>query len=597
MLDNVILAPAPKMLVVDDVADNREILRRRFERRGYEVTEAESGVEALDLISNNAFDIVLLDVVMPGMDGLAVLRTIRVTRSQAMLPVIMVTARTEVLDIVSALQMGANDYITKPVEFSIALARVEAHVARRRAEVALQNRIGDLTQLNERLEHEITERQRSQARIQQMTYRDSLTGHGNRMLLREGLTQALKEQQPTSGSIAVIHLNIDNFRTVNDALGQAAGDALIKAVGQRLESIAAHASVVARLGADEFAIVVKEVHDAEAAARFTDEVLERLSRPYSLDSQHHVLSFSAGIALAPRDGVTVERLLTSASLAVTATRAGKRGSYRFFDQAMNTRAQERRTMENDLRQALELGQLAMFYQPIFDLVQERIIGFEALMRWDHPANGMISPAEFIPVAEEIGIIGSLGAWALDQACQDALTWPEKLAVAVNISAVQFRDPSIAQKVRESLRSTGLEAARLELEVTETALMDEGDSPARTLHDLRSLGVKVSLDDFGTGYSSLGYLRSFPFDKIKIDRSFIKDLPNDAVSIAIVRAVTSLAGALGAEVTAEGVENVAQLEFLRREGCDQIQGYLVSRAVPLPELSLLLTEQKFENQHH
>jgi len=320
-------------------------------------------------------------------------------------------------------------------------------------------------------------------------------------------------------------------------------------------------------------------------------VLDRLSRPYSLDGQQHVLSCSAGISLAPRDGVTAERLLTSASLALAATRAGKRGSYRFFEPAMNIRAQERRAMEIDLRQALELGQLAMFYQPLYDLREERVIGFEALMRWDHPANGMISPAEFIPFAEEIGIIGSLGAWALHQACQDALTWPEHISIAVNISAVQFRDPNIAQKVRESLTSTGLNPARLELEITETALMEEGDLPARTLHDLRGLGVKVSLDDFGTGYSSLSYLRSFPFDKIKIDRSFIKDLPTDAVSIAIVRAVTSLASALGAKVTAEGVETVAQCNLLRKEGCDQIQGYLISRAVPLFDLSPLL------NDHH
>ena len=588
MYDNVIPAPAPKLLVVDDVSDNREILRRRFTRRGYDVTEAESGIEALDLIGNNEFDLVLLDIVMPGMDGLAVLRTIRATWSQAMLPVIMVTAKTELQDIVTALQLGANDYITKPVEFSIALARVEAHVALRRAEVALQNRIVDLTQLNQRLEHEITERQQSQARVHQMTYRDSLTGHGNRILLKEALTQALEEQQPTSGSIAVMHLNIDKFRAINDAVGQAAGDALIKAVGQRLEVVAAHASIVARLGADEFAFILKDVRDAEAAARYVQDVLDQLARPYSVDGQQYVLSCSAGISFAPRDGVTAERLLRNASLAVASTRAGRRGSYQFFDQAMTERAHERQAMETDLRQALGRGQLAMHYQPLYDLSCERISGFEALMRWDHPVSGMVPPDEFISLAEDIGIIGDLGDWALRRACQDALDWPQALTIAVNISAVQFRDPELAQKVRETLRATKLDPARLELEITETALMAEGDLPSRTLHDLRGLGVKVSLDDFGTGYSSLSYLRSFPFDKIKIDRSFIKDLPSDAVSIAIVRAVRSLADALGAKVTAEGVETTAQRELLRQEGCDQIQGYLISRAVPVSNLPLLLS---------
>jgi diguanylate cyclase (GGDEF)-like protein len=587
LLDNAIPAPAPKLLVVDDVADNREILRRRFTRRGYEVTEADSGISALDLIGSNTFDIVLLDVVMPGMDGLTVLRKIRADWPQAILPVIMVTAKTEVQDVVTALQLGANDYITKPVEFSIALARVEAHVARRRAEVALQNRIGELTRLNEQLEHEIAERQQSQARVQQMTYRDGLTGLGNRMLLKEGLTQALKDQHGTSGNLAVLHINIDKFRAINDALGQSAGDDLIKAVGQRLEGIAAEAGLVARLGADEFAIVLKEVRDGEAAARFVEDVLNRLAHPYSLVGQQHVLSCSAGISIAPRDGVTAERLLTSASLALAATRAGKRGSYRFFDPSMNARAQERRTMEIDLRQALGRNQLAMHYQPLYDLRSEKITGFEALMRWDHPVGGMISPAEFIPLAEEIGMIGDLGVWAMRRACEDALTWPEEITVAVNISAVQLRDPALAQKVRETLISTGLGPERLELEITETALMEEGDLPARMLHDLRGLGVKVSLDDFGTGYSSLSYLSSFPFDKIKIDRSFIKDLPSDAVSVAIVRAVTSLAGALGAKVTAEGVETATQRELLRQEGCDQIQGYLISQALPLPKLSMLM----------
>ncbi len=588
MIDNVPPAPAPKLLVVDDIADNREILRRRFTRRGYEVTEAENGPQALGLIGNNAYDIVLLDVVMPGMDGLAVLREIRTTWSQAMLPVIMVTAKTEVQDIVTALQLGANDYITKPVEFSIALARVEAHVARRRAEVALQNRIGELTRLNERLEHEITERQQSQARIHQMTYRDSLTGHGNRALLKEGLTQALQEQQKTSASLAVLHLNIDKFRAINDALGHAAGDALIKAVGQRLEGIAARTGIVARLGADEFAIVLKSVCDAKATACFVEDLLSRLAEPYRLDGQQHVLSCSAGIALAPRDGLTAERLLTSASLALAATRVGKRGSYMFFDPGMNVRAQERQAMETDLRQALERDQMAMHYQPLYDLADESVAGFEALMRWEHPVGGMVSPAEFIPLAEETGMIGSLGLWALRRACEDALAWPSQITVAVNISAVQFRDPNLAGKIQKTLGSTGLDPARLELEITETALLEEGDLPARTLHELRALGVKVSLDDFGTGYSSLSYLRGFPFDKIKIDRSFIKDLPGDAVSVAIVRAVTSLAGALGAKVTAEGVETNEQLELLRREGCDQIQGYLISRALPASELIPLVT---------
>jgi diguanylate cyclase (GGDEF)-like protein len=588
MPSNDIPLPAPRLLVVDDIADNREILRRRFTRRGYEVTEAESGVQALDLIGSNGFDIVLLDVVMPGMDGLAVLQKIRATWSQAMLPVIMVTAKTEVQDIVTALQLGANDYITKPVEFSIALARVQAHVARRRAEVALQNRVGELTKLNEQLEHEIAERQQSQARVHQMTYRDSLTGHGNRMLLRERLTEALKEQHRTSGNLAVLHLNIDKFRGINDALGPAAGDALIKAVGQRLEGIAGQAGTVARLGADEFAVVT-EVRDAETASRFVENVLERLARPYTLDGQQHVLTCSAGISLAPRDGVTAERLLTSASLALAATKPGKRGSYRFFDPAMNARAQERRSMETDLRQALERDQLALHYQPLYDLVSETITGFEALMRWNHPVAGMISPAEFIPLAEEIGLIGNLGDWALRRACLDALTWPADIKVAVNISPVQFRDPDLALRVRETLSSTGLNPVRLELEITETALMEEGDLPARTLHDLRSLGVRVSLDDFGTGYSSLSYLRSFPFDKIKIDRSFIKDLPGDAVSVAIVRAVTSLAEALDAEVTAEGVETAPQRELLRQEGCDQIQGYLISPPLPLSELPSLMSK--------
>jgi len=438
---------------------------------------------------------------------------------------------------------------------------------------------------------DITERKRAEARLAFMAQHDGLTGLPNRVLLRQRLDELLSQTRRSGDKVAVLFLDLDNFKAINDTLGHAIGDKLLKGVTKRLRSSLREEDAIARLGSDEFAVVQAGIGRPEDVAMLARRLIDAISEPYLFEGHTIISGASIGIAIAPGDGDDAEKLLKNADMALSRAKSEGHGTFSFFEAEMDARAQARRRIEIDLRAAIDNGVLQPFYQPLVDLRSGRVTGFEALVRWPHRERGMIPPAEFIPVAEETGLITSVGGLMLRRACTDAAQWPDDVRVAVNLSPLQFRTGNLLSVVMDALKVSGLPAKRLELEITETLLLDKSDQVLATLHALRALGVRISMDDFGTGYSSLSYLRSFPFDKIKIDQSFVRDLGSNHDAQAIVRSIISLAFGLGVTVTAEGVETEAELSCLRAEGCHEGQGFLFSRARPNIEITALLRAQR------
>ncbi|WP_407149160.1 putative bifunctional diguanylate cyclase/phosphodiesterase [Bradyrhizobium sp. ORS 86] len=439
---------------------------------------------------------------------------------------------------------------------------------------------------------DMTERKRAEARLAFMAQHDSLTGLPNRTLLRQQMDEMLQHTRRSSDKVAVLMLGLDNFKAVNDTLGHGVGDKLLRGVAKRLRSTLREEDALARLNSDEFTIVQSGVVRPEDAVLLAKRILDAIGEPYLLDGHSVVIGASIGIAMSPGDGEDSEKLLKSADMALSRAKRDFRGTFSFFEAEMDARAQSRRKIEIDLREAIQNEGLRPYYQPLVDLASGRITGFEALVRWPHPERGMISPGEFIPVAEETGLINPLGGLMLHRACMDAAQWPDDdVRVAVNLSPLQFRTGNLLSLVTDALKRSGLPARRLELEITETLLLEKSSQVLATLHALRALGVRMSMDDFGTGYSSLSYLRSFPFDKIKIDQSFVRDLGANRDAQAIVRSIVSLGIGLGVTITAEGVETEAELSCLRAEGCHEGQGFLFSRARPNAEVVSLLQAQR------
>jgi diguanylate cyclase (GGDEF)-like protein len=391
--------------------------------------------------------------------------------------------------------------------------------------------------------------------------------------------------------LAVLYLDLDHFKGVNDTLGHSVGDELLKAIAERLRTCINETDTVARLGGDEFAIIQTNLESASEAAMLARLICDAIKEPYDLGGHVVIADTSIGIAIGPNDGSHVDALLKNADMALYGAKADGRGTYRFFEAEMDARVKTRRAMELALRHALEAGEFELHYQPLLDLERDCVTCCEALLRWRHPEHGMIPPSEFIPVAEEIGLIVPLGEWVLGQACLDAATWPGHVRVAVNLSPRQLINQSLLPVAINALMASGLAPSRLELEITEAVLLHNTDATMAPLHRLRELGVRISMDDFGTGYSSLSYLRSFPFDKIKIDRCFINGLPDAEDSVAIVRAVTDLARSLQMTTTAEGVETQQQLEQVRLLGCTEIQGFIFGGPRAANEILEFLTPDR------
>jgi diguanylate cyclase (GGDEF)-like protein len=587
---------APRLLIVDDVEDNRTILARRFLKRGFECVEAVSGEAALEAIARETFDAVLLDVMMPGMSGLEVLRRARMRHSADELPIIMVTANAMSEDVAGALALGANDYVTKPVDFAVALARVNNQVERRRHEMeargarerlsaensGLASRVAEsrarLERANAAVQAQIRLRLQSEDRIAYLAHHDVLTGLSNRFAFEQMVARLLASPGGGHGA-SLLFIDLDGFKAVNDTLGHAAGDDVLREVSARLHSIVGAEDICARLGGDEFAIFHVSENPQATAGALAARMIKALAGRYSVQGQLAFIGASIGVAVATTGAETPDELLKQADLAMYQAKNEGRGAYRYFAVEMRERAEQRRLLELDLRQAIEDKAFELHYQPFVDLQLRKVVGFEALLRWRRNGQAYVSPQEFIALAEENGLIGRIGEWALLHACQDAAHWPSDLRVAVNLSPAQFKSNDLREVVANALSVSGLDPARLELEITEFMLLRDNEAMREAFRQLRALGVKLSLDNFGAGYAGLGYFRSFRFDRVKIDRSFIGEMMQHPEARAIVQAAVGIGNSLGMATTAEGVENDDQLQDLMELGCGEAQGYLFSKPRP------------------
>jgi diguanylate cyclase (GGDEF)-like protein len=537
------------LLIVDDDAMNRNALSRRLARTGYTVLTAENGPDALAVVNSHRVDAVLLDVMMPGMSGLDTLRHLREARSVSDLPVIMVTARDGSDDVVEALDLGANDYVTKPIDYAVALARIRAQVTARRA--------------------------------------DPLTALPNRVLFMERLNRLLlRSRLPGGNPFAVFFLDIDRFKIINDSMGHAAGDELLIGVARRLEK-ALRASdgfyrvdndlTLARMGGDEFTILLEGVGTADQARAIAERLRTVIVEPFELHGREVVTSVSIGIVVSAARYERAEDMVRDADTAMYRAKELGKSRCEVFDTSLLAAANARLQIESDLRHAIERHELALHYQPVVSLVEGRLSGFEALLRWQHPTRGMVPPAEFVPTAEETGLIVPIGQWVLTEACRQMVAWDREfpdcrdMTMSVNLSARQSMQPGLLADIGRVLRETGIPPGRLKLEISESIVLENPDAVARVLHDLRGLGVKLGLDDFGMGYSALTYLQQFPFDTIKIDRTFVSAMQEGANS-EIIRAIVSLAEDLKMNVTAEGVETGEQRERLKELACGFGQGF-------------------------
>ncbi len=437
---------------------------------------------------------------------------------------------------------------------------------------------------------DLTEMRRSQEEVKQLAQFDSLTGLSNRLQMQGILEKAIVGPTGEIQPCALLLLDLDRFKTVNDTMGHPAGDALLQQVAKRLERTVGRDGHAGRLGGDEFKVVLPGAEDKKALSAMADAVISALSQPYTIEGKQIVIGASIGIAMAPAHGSTTNALVRNADLALYAAKDAGRGVHRFYNKAMHADAEDRRNIEQDLRDALTNGELHLVYQPQVSTVSEQISGFEALLRWDHPKRGPISPAIFIPIAEEAGLISRIGEWALRTACFELANWPEQVKIAVNVSSIQFANPDFPIIVTNALSSAGVSAERLELEITESVFLVEGGSTDKMFAALKGLGCRLSLDDFGTGYSSLGYLKNAPFDKIKIDQGFVKgaSIPGNR-NAAIIKSIVSLAEALEMETIAEGAETHDELELIRALGCSHVQGYIYSKPLLAEDARRLLAD--------
>lgn len=573
---------AGRILLVDDLFDNRAVLGRRLVRRGYEVVEAECGADALALIAREAFDLVLLDVMMPGISGLDVLVEIRRSFTSQRLPVIMVTAKSFSHDVVEALQKGADDYITKPVDFDVALARINTQVERKRSADSLaqdgQQRDAALAQALDQVTREAEERRQSASTARYLSTHDALTGVLNRSEFIDQLGGAASEHAAGGAPYSVLFIDLDRFKLINDTFGHAVGDQMLKQTAQRIVGSIPPRDSIARFGGDEFLLLHCCDEGAEPSLDLASRLVEGLSEPCLIDGHELQVGASIGIAMPMDKNERPEETIRHADLAMYRSKNAGGGRIHLFDVEMAEAARRRLDLQLDLRFALKRNQLTLMYQPIIQLDDHTIVGFEALLRWNHPQRGTINPAEFIPIAEESGLILQIGEWVMRQACHAAASWPEPIKVAVNLSPVQFERDQVIATVMSALASSGLAPDRLELEITESLLLANTVKTMATLHTLRELGVRISMDDFGVGYSSLSHLRDFEFDKVKVDQSFVRSLAADQSSSAIVNSLSHLAVALGMTASAEGIETEEQLTFAKSNGVRQAQGFFFGRPI-------------------
>ncbi|MEZ6023428.1 MAG: EAL domain-containing protein [Hyphomonadaceae bacterium] len=580
-----------RILLVDDQAQNRDMLGRRLERRGYEVVLRESAVGLEDAIGELGIELVLLDWMMPERSGLDALQGVRARYDAEHVPVIVVTALDDGDIVSTALEAGANDYITKPIDLRVLSARVKAQLDRRKAvldldairndlERTVRERTQDLVAANQTLSAEISEREAAEARAQSLARHDPLTGLANRRHFLEELDRRLGLVGDEHCAFALMFVDLDRFKPINDVHGHAIGDQLLQVIATRLNHSIREDSFAARLGGDEFAILVEGPGGRESVAAVARRILNELSAPILVNGLKLTVGASIGIAMCPEDGRSAAELLQRGDAAMLRAKED-RGAYQFFDSSIDEELKSKASLESELRAAIPAGDIVPYFQPVVRVDNGALYGFEVLARWPHRERGMISPARFIPVAEEAGLVDAMFWTLLAQACRQALEAPGEFILAVNISPSQVRDQWFPEKVLRTLRETGFPARRLEIEVTESAMIGDVARAKSSLMSLKNQGVQVALDDFGTGYSSLFLLRELPIDKLKIDRSFVARVTSERENATIVGALVGLGRALGLMVTAEGVEDSDTADVLRAMGCEFAQGYLYGAAQEAP----------------
>jgi diguanylate cyclase len=554
-----------KILVIEDERASRKLLLKLLQVEGFEAIEAENGSIGLQLAKTQCPDLILCDIMMPEMDGYEVLSRLQQEPATAMIPVICLTAQNERADLRRGMELGANDYLTKPFTTAELLSAIATQLAK--------------LEMRQKQQQEVL--QQAIAKFNNLVYYDSLTNLPNRLLLRERFHQMLSPKLDPSQSVPIAVLSLDHLDRFTHSLGPDYSDLLLQAVSDRLLPYGGDIGTVARLNSEQLALILPPVLDRQEAARIGRSILATLSQPLDLEGFEVFITSSIGMALYPDDGSDIDSLLKAANTAMKAAQQLGGNRYQLYTAAISEKSYDRLMLEMSLHHALERQEFVVYYQPQIDLQTGCIVGTEALVRWRHPDRGLISPLDFIPLAEETGLIVPLDEWVLQTACQQARIWRDAgygLPVAVNLSGIQFNQPGLSRRVLRILEATGLEPSYLKLELTESAVVRNPETAIATLLELRSLDIELSLDDFGTGYSSFSYLQQFPFDSLKIDRSFVRNVTQDSKNAAILVAIIKLAHSLNLKVVAEGVETEAQQEFLRQHQCDMMQGYYFSRPV-------------------
>jgi len=544
----------PIILVADDDPAIRLILRHTMEQDGYQVVEASNGMEAVQMTRRQRPDLILMDAVMPVKDGFHATAELKAEKEYADLPILVITALDDDRSVAKAFDVGACDYITKPVNWSVLRQRVRRLLYTAQAE----------------------------RKIRHLAYHDTLTGLPNRLLFMDRMEQAIGRAQRSNDRFALLFIDVDHFKVINDSMGHEAGDQLLTEVTRRLGDSVRRSDTIARLGGDEFTVILENVSEPEAVVLVAKNLLEILCKPMYLGDRDVHISASIGIAMYPDDGEDFGNLLKNADTAMFRAKAQGRNTFQFYASEMSTAAMRRLELENSLRYAIEKQEFIIHYQPKYDLHSRGCVGMEALVRWDHPDKGVIPPDEFIPLAEETGLIVALGEWVIRTACRQLSTWQKAgypvHDLSINVSARQFHEQDLCALFTEVLQEYRLDAQDIEIELTESALVENHQHARQILGRLHDMGLRIALDDFGTGYASMTYLKQFPIDTVKIDRSFVWGIPGDVENIAIVRAIAGLTSALGLSLIAEGVETAEQVEFLMDIECLRGQGYFWSKPV-------------------
>ncbi|MGL5793528.1 MAG: two-component system response regulator [Waterburya sp.] len=590
---------AANILVVDDIPDNLRILSASLTEKGYQVRCAKNGTMALITAKKNPPQLILLDIKMPDMDGYQVCEKLKADELTRDIPVIFLSAFDDVLDKVQAFSVGGVDYITKPFQAEEVIVRIQHQLILQAAkakiaelntqlEQKVQQRTAQLEEVIDQLNLEIAQHQQTQDQLSHQALHDALTGLPNRTLFMEHLTKAIQRHQRNQNYLfAVLFIDLDRFKIINDSWGHAVGDQLLMAISRLLQDCCREVDSVARLSGDEFTILLEDLQDFQDAVAIAERILEKLAFPIHLNERKVFSGASIGIVLGGthyQDGVD---LLRDADIAMYRAKALGKGRYAVFDREMYAQTLHLSQLETDLRLALEHQEFALYYQPIVSLETSRLVGFEALVRWQHPQTGLISPGEFIAIAEDTGLIIPIGEWILQQACQQMYTWQlafplaASMHISVNLSSKQIKQFDFVDKLARILATTGLNGSSLRLELTETMLMDRGEKTIELLHQIKQQQVQLSIDDFGTGYSSLSYLHRFPVDTLKIDRSFVSLINVEGSNCEIVKTIITLAHSLGMQAIAEGVETPHQITHLSNLGCEAAQGYFFAKPLNRP----------------